>query len=557
MLAVVTTLEPTGYALIGISLALIFMIGFWAKNKVKTPDDFYVAGRNLNPWLLAATLTATNVNLYSFIGQSGTAYGNGPSIIWQTWTGNMAMVLAAFLVLPMMRRLMIKTIPEMLEMRYGYSVRAMVAILWIFRLLMWTSFALFAAVLPLKTATGLDSPATWILILGLVTMIYTSFGGMWSVAITDALQLILMWAGLIILFVISMSQVGWFNGLITKLPAGHLDIIPSVGNFNWIFLLSIFFLGLQWASTDQGLLQRNFGARSNKALAKGMVYAGIITTIMAVLWVGTGLAARVLHPGIDNTDLAVPTLLINSGLPQIVFAFIIIGFLAASMSTTSSNLNATVTLFCSDLYQAVINKKADGATVVKMARLITLVFGALMVLFAIFVASKAKSLVDGYLTLIGIMDMPLFIVAVIYAFLWKRANTAGAIGGYLFGAAAGATAYFIYDIGFNYTSYISGGAALIACPVISLLTPAPDPAKAQKVFNARHPSKEEIDSGNAFHIWPVSAGGRVSMLMLFLGVAGFLAGTILGAIDYRYDSLIAIAGMAVFFIGGLLRLRFD
>jgi SSS family solute:Na+ symporter len=557
MTTAITTLDPIGYAIIGISLALIFLIGFWAKDKIKTPDDFYVAGRNLNPWLLAATLTATNVNLYSFIGQSGTAYGNGPSIIWQTWTGNMAMVLAAFLVLPIMRRLLIKTIPEMLEIRYGYSVRAMVAILWIFRLLMWTAFALWAAVLPLKTATGLDSAMTWILVLGLVTMIYTSFGGMWSVAITDAVQLVLMWVGLIVLFVVSMVHVGWFNGLLAKLPAGHLDLIPSAGNFNWIFLLSIFFLGLQWASTDQGLLQRNFGARSNKALAKGMVYAGIITTVMAVLWVGTGLAAQALHPGITNTDLAIPTLLINSGLPQIVFAFIIVGFLAASMSTTSSNLNATVTLFCSDLYQALINKKASGPAVVKMARVITLLFGAVMVLFALFVASRAKSLVDGYLTLIGIMDMPLFIVAVIYAFLWKRANTAGAIGGYLTGATAGAVAYFAYDIGFNYTAFISGGVALIACPIISLLTPPPDPAKVQNVFAAKHPSKEEIDAGNSFHIWPISFGGRLSMLILFLGVAGFLAGTILGSIDYKYDSLIAIAGMIVFFIGGLLRLKFD
>ncbi len=86
---------------------------------VASSDDYYLAGRRLTPFILAAVLTATNVNLYSFIGQTGIAYREGISIIWQTWTGNMAMVISGLFILPVFRRLRIKTIPEFLEMRYS------------------------------------------------------------------------------------------------------------------------------------------------------------------------------------------------------------------------------------------------------------------------------------------------------------------------------------------------------------------------------------------------------------------------------------------------------
>ena len=127
-------------------LILTFFVGSFFYKWVGEPDDFYVAGRQLTPFILAAVITATNVNLYSFVGQAGIAYKNGISILWQTWTGNMALVFSGLFIIPVMRRLRVRTIPEFLSLRYNRSVRLLVGVLWVFRLAFWLGVVLYTAV---------------------------------------------------------------------------------------------------------------------------------------------------------------------------------------------------------------------------------------------------------------------------------------------------------------------------------------------------------------------------------------------------------------------------
>src|SRR5881394_4233232 len=118
---------------IGFILAMAFA-GLLISRLIKDSDDFFVAGRELTPFILAATITATNLSMFHFIGMGGTAYKDGISIIWQNWTGNMALVLSGCFVLPLMRRLKIRSIPEFLELRYARGVRTLVGAFWSFRL---------------------------------------------------------------------------------------------------------------------------------------------------------------------------------------------------------------------------------------------------------------------------------------------------------------------------------------------------------------------------------------------------------------------------------------
>ncbi len=134
------------YIIVGVFLLALFWAGSRFYRWVGNPDDYYVAGRQLTPFILAATLTATNVNLYSFVGQAGAAYEYGIAILWQTWTGNMAMVFAGLFVIPILRRLRVRTIPEFLELRYRPIVRYLVSFLWLFRLAFWLGVVLYTAV---------------------------------------------------------------------------------------------------------------------------------------------------------------------------------------------------------------------------------------------------------------------------------------------------------------------------------------------------------------------------------------------------------------------------
>src|ERR1035437_1186006 len=103
------------YAIVGVFLLAMALAGLTISKLIKNSDDIFVAGRQLTPFIMAATITATNLSMYHFISIGGIAYQKGVSIIWTNWTGNMALVFSGIFVIPLMRRLRVRSIPEFLE----------------------------------------------------------------------------------------------------------------------------------------------------------------------------------------------------------------------------------------------------------------------------------------------------------------------------------------------------------------------------------------------------------------------------------------------------------
>jgi solute:Na+ symporter, SSS family len=543
------------YLIVFAFLAGIFFVGSIFYRWIGSSDDFYLAGRNLTPFILAAVIAATNINLYSFIGQSGIAFQSGISIIWQTWTGNMALVFSGLFVIPIFRRLRIRTIPEFLEIRYSKGVRTLVAVVWIFVLTFWIGVILYASITAAQIITGIDSFFALALALSVVVVTYTMLGGMWSVALTDVLQFVLLLSAALILLPLAMGEVGWWPVLVQKLPEGSLTLIRESGPYSWQFILAILFLGIQWACTDQGLLQRAFGAKDTRTVARSLVLAGIITTPFALLWIIPGLAARVLHPGLVNPDTAVPTLLITL-IPHVLLGVVVVGLFSSQLSATSGNLNGIATVVASDIYESLFNRKASQDRVIFVARVITVVAGAAMIGFAYCVPLLGGA-VRAYLTVIAIMNMPLFVITIVYGLLWKRANWQGAIAGYVGGVAAGVIAQFWWGIDFNTTTYISGGVTLVLTPVVSLLTRQTNIEDVERIWKSRNVSDEELRANDVYSIIPTSTAGRLSLGLLVLGFLVFLAGVISGSQGFWAASILGVTGMIFYFIGGLLRTMTD
>jgi SSS family solute:Na+ symporter len=544
-------LNLADYLIVFVFLIGMFYVGSIFYKWVGNSDDYYLAGRNLTPFILAAVIAATNVNLYSFVGQAGIAYQHGIPIIWQTWTGNMALVISGLFVIPIFRRLRIRTIPEFLELRYSKGVRTFVASLWIFRLAFWLGVVLYTAVIAAQIITGLHSFTAWVLIFSVVVIIYTMLGGMWSVAFTDVIQFVLMLGGALILLPLAMSYIGWWPGMAAKLPEGSLNLVQQTGTYSWRFVLAIFLLGIEWACVDQGLLQRAFGAESTRTVAKGLVLAGIITTPFALLWNLPGLAARVIFPNLANADAAVP-LLISHLIPNIVLGLIVVGLLSSQLSTISGNLNGVATIFASDIYENVFNRKATDKDVIFVARLLTAVTGTVMILFAYWVPVLGGA-VNAYLTIIAIMDMPLFVIAILYGLLWKRANWQGAIGGYIAGAFSGILGEYFYHLDFNLTTFISAGTALLITPIISLLTKNDESLGLPLIWKAKQISDEETESQDVFNILPKTFKGKISLGIFIFGLLIFLVGILMGSNGIEVASVVSVTGMIIYFAGGLLR----
>jgi len=184
-----------------------------------------------------------------------------------------------------------------------------------------------------------------------------------------------------------------------------------------------------------------------------------------------------------------------------------------------------------------------------------------MVAFSFF--AKKLGAVNAYLTLIGITDMPLFIVGIVYGIFWKRANWVGAIAGYLSGAAMGALSVFvIFADSVNastYATFLSAITALIMTPIFSLLLKKEaQKERAESVSAALKPSTEEIEKGQAFYLIPRSSRGRFMLGILGFGLLSFLVSIILGGVGLgKIAALLSIGSMVVYFASGFLRLSFD
>lgn len=548
------------FSMLIVFLIGMFFIGYLLSKWIDTADDFMVAGRHLTPFILAAALTAANVNLFSFIGQSGTAYKYGISIIWQTWTGNMGLVFSGLFIIPILRRLKIRTVPEFVGMRYNPWIRFLVGLYWVFRLGFWLGVVLNAAAtafMVIAHVPGLEFTGNftfWLVAFAFIAFAYTFLGGMWSVTITDVIQFVLMLGGALILLPMVMVQVGWWPGLVEQLASEMVNLVPQTGQYNWQFILAIWILGIQWASTDQGLLQMSFSSKDARSSARGLVMAGIITTPFALLWILPGLAGSVIHPGITEMDTAFPTL-VQSTLPPILLGLVACGLLSSQLSTISTNLEGVATLFTNDVFK-IIKKNPKPKTTLNVVRIMTAVAAGMGVFFAYMIPLIGENVVAAYLTVVGIFDMPFFVITIVFGLLWKRANWQGVLGGYLCGIAAGI--YFAATRGldaFFFSTFVSTAVVLVTTPIFTMMFKSAKNEHLDRIWEAR--AHTEDDEGEAYHILPTSVGGKIFVALLFVGLAMFLGGVISGSTGFAHAGMLALSGMILYFVSGLLRLMFD
>lgn len=562
-------------------LVLMFLAGIYFSRWIKEADDFYVASRQLTPFILAATITATNVNMYSFIGQAGAAYKSGLGVIWHTWVGNMALVFSGIFVVPIMRRLMIRTVPEFLELRYNRHIRLFIGVVWAFKLCFWLAVILMAATVAAQGITGFSNAWVWFVAFAVIAIIYSAVGGAWAVSMTDTIQFVIMLGGALIVLPIAMSAVGWMPNLLHTLRTSgmseHLKFVTQGQEFNWLFIISMVLLSTKWACIDQAILQRAFGARDPRTVAKGMVLSGIITTPFAFLWILPALANSVLLPGVERADMVMP-LFFAKYLGAGLLGLVMCGLLASQMSTISADINSVATLFVNDVYHNLF-RKASPKRLLKVVRGTTLASGALMIFFAYYVVSRFEGVVQANLTIVGIVDMPIFVIAIVYGLFCRRTNWQGAIGGYILGATAGAWCYKYFSGNPDLSAYsivhtlfganiiwgqwakslatlASTSAALIATPLVSMCFPKPPATKhSQRIFDAF--KSAPAGSDEEIHFLPTSPRGKLGLALMAAGFLAFLFGVISGSVAFGGASQFAVGGMLVFFAGGLIRVYSD
>ena len=408
---------------IGVAVYLVMMIiiGAYASKKSGSADNFIVAGRNMPLWICGATIMATWFGGGTMMGGAGQAYEGGLfAVIADPFGGALALFVVGFFFVRLFRRLRLLTFIDFFENRYGTTAATIAAIGSIASNIGWTGALLVAFGVVFESMTGVPLE---IGIVGgaVVVFIYTVAGGMWAVAITDFVQMIIIAIGLILLLVVVLIDVGGWGTIAPQLPEGTFRMIPSTNTaqiwLNYVRAWVIFGIA---DVTAQTLLQRAFSAKNEQVAQNSFYLAGFGYLTLGMIPVTLGIIASITMPDLADPKSVIPELAL-AHLHPVAIAVFVGALLAAIMSTCDSSLLAAASIFSTNILP-LFKRQASDRLRLLATRIAIPVFGSIAVFVAIKVQVIYDLILDSNSVILVCVTVP-FIVGV----WWKPANRSGAL----------------------------------------------------------------------------------------------------------------------------------
>lgn len=457
-------------AIVGIYLAAMIAFGFWGKRRATTQSDFLVAGRRLGPMLYSGTMAAIVLGGASTIGGVGLGYKFGISGMWLVVAIGTGILALSLFFAGRVQRLRVYTVSQMLELRYGpgSSVLSGVVMFGYTLMLSVTSTIAYATIF----GALLDLPKVpSIIIGGVVVVIYSTLGGMWSITLTDFVQFVIKTVGIFfVLLPIVLTQAGGFSGLAAKLPPEAFSL-TTIGGDTILTYFVIYTFGLL---IGQDIWQRVFTARTPGIARWAGTASGVYCLLYGVAGAVIGMAAHAILPGaLESKDDAFATV-VQATMPPILGGLVLAAALAAVMSTSSGALIATATVFSQDIVQRLRGESHDDKDPehIRRNRLYVAGFGAVMIIIACLLQDVVAALTVAYDILVGGLLVP-----ILGGLLWRRGTNVGAIVAMAVGTVATLTTMLVVgDIYANEPIYLGLGFGLVVYVMGSLATPPTAPA---------------------------------------------------------------------------------
>ncbi len=462
----------------------ILMLGYYFKKFVDSSEDYFLGGRSLPFWAIGMSIVVSDIGAMDFVGVSGQAYRYGISVGNFDWIGSVpAMLLAAFIFIPYFWRGGMYTIPEYLGRRYNSTVRTLASLTWII------FFAVDLGVLFWASAVLLNVLMGWpvwvsILITAGVVGIYTYFGGITAVVMTDVVQLVIMFVGGFTLVFLAFHAVGGWDEMVSRITSmgpeyeQHFDLIqPSTTKtpFPWTGILFglTFVMANAYMIGNQAIVQRCLTAKNEWHAKASMIFGSALKMLIPILVLFPGLMAILQHPGLEDGDQALP-MMIKSILPPGLIGLMFSAFFAGLMSSVDSLLNSTATLFTKDIYEPYIKKGADDKHYLRVGKITTLVLLIVGVATSP-ISSRYPGIYVAIQTFLSYFQGPLFAILLLGIFS-KRTTQWGGLAGLIIGIGSAIilntfkSSFFTIEDPFLYVSWWSFVVGFIVTVVVSLFT---------------------------------------------------------------------------------------
>lgn len=427
--------------LIPIIIYLLLMLGIAYKvNQIKHSKDvnfteeYFIGSRNMGGFVLGMTIIASYVGASSFIGGPGIAYKLGLGWVLlaciQVPTAFFTLGIIGKKLAIISRRISGVTIIDLLRARYKSDIVVILSSITMLIFFIGTIVAQFVGGARLfETVTGHSYVVGLIIFSGVVTA-YTSFGGFRAVAITDAIQGVIMLLATGVLFYVILQKGNGMENIMLTIAKTHPEMLTpsSNGNIAKPFILSF------WVLVGIGLLGypstavRCMGFKDSKSLHRAMI---IGTSVVGLLMLGmhlVGVMGMAVEPNVEVGDKIIPILALKN-LHPILAGIFIGGPLAAIMSTVDSLLIMTSATIVKDLYLHYINKDASVERIKKLSFMTSLGFGIIVFLLSL---NPPNLLV--WINLFAFAGLEAtFFCPIVFGLFWKKANATGAIASMLFG----------------------------------------------------------------------------------------------------------------------------
>jgi SSS family transporter len=433
----------------------ITVFGVLFRKSQKTVKDYFVGAKNINWVVISLSIVATETSTLTLIGVPAIAYANyqhpeqgGNFTYLQVVIGY---VIARFIIslvfIPAYFRGDLLTAYKLLENRFGVSTKNFAASLFLVMRALAEGVRIFAASIVLTAVLGSSLPdfpnlTLWsIVIVGVLTLIYTFEGGIAAVIWTDLIQLIIYIGGSILAAYMLLSLVpgGWSEIYSQGLAADKFQLFSFKwsGSLPFTFWAGIFggtFLTMASHGTDQLLVQRLFTCKNQRDSQKALILSGFVVLFQFALFLTIGVmlyAYYKFYPmttPLTSNDEVFPKFIVER-LPHGVSGLVIAAIFAAAMSNLSGSLNSLASTTVLDFYKPLINPKASDESLLKLSRWLTAAWGVILIVIA-FLARNWGSVFTVGLTIASLVYGTM-LGAFLLGVLTKRANQIGVIVGML------------------------------------------------------------------------------------------------------------------------------
>lgn len=375
------------YFVIVLFSILILFIGLsFSRKSGSDMLSFFAAGGAVPWWINSLSLFMGFVSASTFVVWGSIAYSSGWVAISIQWAMSVAGLATGIFIAPKWHKTKSLTAAEYICHRLGIKTQKAYSYIYLSIMVFLKGVCLYAVAIILQVTTGI-SLYWWVGLLGAVVILYTTFGGLWAVVVTDVLQFIILISAGLILLPLSFDKIGGISGFVNSIESQHIVDFFKLSDHKYTvsFLLGFLFYNLFYLGGQWSFIQRYTSVASPKESKKVGILFGLFYIVAPVIWMLPPMIYRALNPGLVGIESEQAYMqMCKTVLPSGMLGLITISLIFATNSSVQGFLNISAGVITNDLFKTLYPRSSEK-TLMHVARLATLLMGLVVIVMGMMV----------------------------------------------------------------------------------------------------------------------------------------------------------------------------